>query len=101
MIPIEYFLVVSAALFSIGLMIIITRRNAIVVLMGIELLFNAANINLVAFSRHDSSRFQGQFFALFVIVVAAAEASVALAIVIRVFDYFKTVDLHKINDLKG
>ncbi len=101
MIPIEHFLIISAALFSIGVIIIITRKNAIVVLMVIELIFNAANINLVAFSRYDSLKIQGQFFALFVIIVAAAEASVALAIVLRVFDYFKTADLNKINELKG
>ncbi|HYG39164.1 MAG TPA: NADH-quinone oxidoreductase subunit NuoK [Cytophagales bacterium] len=99
MIPIEHFLYIGAALFALGIVIIITKKNAIMVLMGIELLLNAANINLVAFSRHDPS-IQGQFFALFVIVVAAAEASVALAIVLRVYDHFRTAELNKIKDLQ-
>jgi NADH-quinone oxidoreductase subunit K len=87
-------------LFCFGLIIIITKKNAIMVLMGIELILNAANINLVAFSQYDPNRIQGQFFALFVIVVAAAEASVALAIVLRVYDHFKTAEMNKIDDLR-
>lgn len=99
MIPIEHFLFVSAALFSLGIVVIITKKNAIMVLMGIELLLNAANINLVAFSRYDPT-IQGHFFVLFVIVIAAAEASVALAIVLRVYDHFKTAELNNIKDLQ-
>jgi NADH:ubiquinone oxidoreductase subunit K len=100
MIPIEHYLVISMLLFCFGLIIIITKKNAIMVLMGIELILNAANINLVAFSQYDPNRIQGQFFALFVIVVAAAEASVALAIVLRVYDHFKTAEMNKIDDLR-
>jgi NADH-quinone oxidoreductase subunit K len=87
------YLLTAAALFCIGMAAIITRRNAVVVLMGIELMLNAANLNLVAFSRYDPGRLQGQVFALFVIVVAAAEAAVALAILLRVFAHFNTVEL--------
>jgi NADH-quinone oxidoreductase subunit K len=100
MFPLEHFLVVGAALFCIGVVIIITKRNAIVVLMGIELILNAANINLVAFSRYDTNALQGQMFALFVIVVAAAEAAVALAIVLRIYQYYQTVHLDKLDELK-
>ncbi|MTI19849.1 NADH-quinone oxidoreductase subunit NuoK [Fulvivirga sp. RKSG066] len=96
----EYYYILSALLFSIGLMVCITKKNAIVVLMGIELMLNAANINFVAMSMTDT-KVAGQFFALFVIVVAAAEAAVALAIVIKLYNHFKTVDLDRINQLKG
>jgi NADH:ubiquinone oxidoreductase subunit K len=101
MIPTAHFLILAAILFCIGLVAVITKKNAIVVLMGIELMLNAANINLVAFSRYDAELLQGQLFSLFVIVVAAAEAAVALALVLRVYSYYKTVDLDKVNDLKG
>jgi NADH-quinone oxidoreductase subunit K len=84
-----------------GLAAIITRRNAIVALMGIELMLNGANLNLVAFSRFDPDHLQGQMFALFVIVVAAAEAAVALAILLKVFAYFRTVELDEVTRLKG
>ena len=101
MVPIEHFLYLSAFIFCIGLVIIVTKRNLIVVLMGVELLFNAANINLVAFSKHDPELLQGQMFSLFVIVIAAAEAAVALAIIIKVYGFFKTAEIDKINELKG
>ncbi|WP_304608526.1 NADH-quinone oxidoreductase subunit NuoK [Pontibacter anaerobius] len=95
-IPLEHILLLSAALFSIGVLAVISKRHAVVVLMGIELIFNAANLNLVAFSRHDPQLLQGQLFSLFVILVAAAEAAVALAIVLRVYQYFKTANLNQI-----
>ncbi len=100
MIPLEHFLFIGAALFCIGIVTIITKRNAIIVLMGVELILNAANINLVAFSQYDPGGLQGQLFSLFVIVVAAAEAAVALAIVLKVYQYFQTLHLDKINELK-
>ncbi|MCC5920708.1 MAG: NADH-quinone oxidoreductase subunit NuoK [Cyclobacteriaceae bacterium] len=99
--PIEYFLVLAAALFLVGLAIVITKKNAIVVLMGVELMLNAANINLVSFAYFDPILMQGHFLALFVMVVAAAEAAVGLAIIIKVYQYFKTSDLDKITELKG
>ena len=101
MIPLSHYLILAALLFCIGLAVVLTRRNAIAVLIGLELMLNAANINLVAFSRYDAFMLQGQVFALFVIVVAAAEAAVALALVVRVYGYFKVADLDKLNELKG
>ena len=101
MIPLEYYLYIAAFLFCIGVVLVLTRRNAIVVLMGIELIFNAANINLVAFSQYDPSRLQGQVFSLFVIVIAAAEATIALAIVLKVYQRFRTIRLDDLNELKG
>ncbi|GGG06608.1 NADH-quinone oxidoreductase subunit NuoK [Pontibacter amylolyticus] len=96
-IPLEHILLLSAALFTIGILAVITKRHAVVVLMGIELIFNAASLNLVAFSRHDPTLLQGQMFSLFVILVAAAEAAVALAIVLRVYQHFKTANLNQIT----
>lgn len=101
MIPLAHYLVLATLLFCIGLAVSITRRNAIAVLMGLELMLNAANLNLVAFSRYDGLQLEGQVFALFVIVVAAAEAAVALALVVRVYAYYKITDLDKLNRLKG
>lgn len=98
MIPVSYFLLVSAVLFCIGVAVVITKRNAIVVLMGIELILNAANLNLVVFNRQNPGNVAGQVFALFVIVVAAAEAAVALAIVLKVYQYFGTVNLDEVTD---
>ncbi|EAY28522.1 NADH-quinone oxidoreductase subunit NuoK [Microscilla marina] len=101
MIPLEYYLYVAAFLFCVGVVLVLTKRNAIVVLMGIELIFNAANINLVAFSQYDPTHLQGQVFSLFVIVIAAAEATIALAIVLKVYQRFKTIRLDDLNELKG
>lgn len=69
--------------------------------MGIELILNAANINLVAFSRYDSNLLQGQMFSLFVIVIAAAEAAVGMAIVFKVYNFYKTSNISQVNELKG
>jgi NADH-quinone oxidoreductase subunit K len=100
-IPLEHYLVVSAALFSLGLFGVLTRKNAVNVLMSIELILNSANINLVAFSRFSSSDVTGQIFAVFVIVVAACEAAVALAIVLSLYRVLKTVSLDRASVLKG
>ena len=99
MIPLLHYLIISSILFSIGVAIVVTKRNIIVVLAGIELILNAANINFVAFSTQDGM-LKGQLFALFVIVIAAAEATVALAIVVQVYKHFKTSNLDEINKLK-
>ncbi len=99
-ITLELFLLIGAVLFCLGLYIIITKKNVIMVLMGIELILNASNVNLLAFSKFDPFRIQGQMFSIFIIVIAAAEAAVALAIVLRVYELYKTVDLDKINQLK-
>lgn len=98
---IEYYIYLSAFLFCAGLFLVITKKNIIVVLMGIELMFNAANINLVAFSYFDPNLLQGQVFALFIIVIAAAESAVALAIVIQIYKFFDTIQLDQINSLKN
>jgi len=94
-------LLLGALLFSAGLFVVLTKKNAIMVLIGIELMLNAANLNLVAFSRFDPQALQGQIFSLFVITLAAAEAAIALAIVVKVYRYFNTTDLDQINELKG
>ena len=99
--PIEHLLFLGAALFCIGLLVVLTRKNAIAVLIGVELMLNASNINLVAFSHFDPDLLQGQIFALFVITVATAEAAVGLAIVVKVDQYFQTADLDQLNELKG
>jgi len=101
MIGLNPYLVISAALFSLGIMAVLTRRNAVNVLMGIELILNSANINLVAFSRFSSGNLDGQLYAVFVIVIAAAEAAVGLAIVLSMYRLLKSVDLEKADTLKG
>ncbi len=97
----EYYLYIAAALFCIGLMTIMLRRNVISVLMGIELMLNAANLNLVAFSQQDQQFHDGQMFAMFVIVIAAAEAAVALAIVLKMVRTFRTTNVDEVKSLKG
>ncbi|MEW6653427.1 MAG: NADH-quinone oxidoreductase subunit NuoK [Bacteroidota bacterium] len=95
-----HFLVVSAILFSLGIYGIVTRKNAVMVLMGIELILNAANINFVAFSRFGNFGLGGQMTALFVIVLAAAEAAIALAIVLNIYKQFTNVNVDEIDHLK-
>lgn len=99
-IGLHHFLVISTVLFSLGIFGIITRRNAVMVLMGIELILNAANINFIAFSRYGNFGFEGQIMALFVIVLAAAEAAIALAIVLNIYKTFSTVNVDEIDKLK-
>jgi NADH:ubiquinone oxidoreductase subunit K len=99
-IPLSYFLLLSAMLFSIGIAIVIVKRHTIMILMGIELMLNAVNINLVAFSRNDPSM-QGQSMTLFVLVVAAAEAVVVLAIVLLAYRQFKTVNMDDFAEMEG
>ena len=85
------YVAVSAALFALGVITIVARRNILYVLMGIEMILNAANINFVAFNRYQGDGLDGRMFAIFVIILAAAEAAVALAIVLNVFHLFNTV----------
>ena len=101
MIGLNEYLLVSAALFSLGVMAVLTRKNAVNVLMGIELILNSANLNLVAFSRFSSASLDGQIFAVFVIIIAAAEAAVALAIVLSMYRIVKSVNLDQADTLKG
>ncbi len=98
---INNFLLIGALLFSIGMAVVVTKRNAILVLMGIELMLNAVNLNLVAFAQNDPNRIQGQVFALFVIVIAAAEVTIALAIILKVYHYYQTIDLTQVDELKN
>ena len=94
------YLFISAALFSIGLFGVMTRRNGIAVLMGVELILNAANINFVAFSRFGGMNLDGHIFALIVIVLAAAEAAVALAIVINIDNNLHTINIDEASGMK-
>ena len=87
------YLYISAILFSLGTFAVMTRRNGIAVLMGVELILNAANINFVAFSRFGGMNIDGHIFSLFVIVLAAAEAAVALAIVINIYNNLHTINV--------
>lgn len=96
----SHFLFLSGILFALGLYGVITRRNAILVLMGIELILNAANINFIAFSRYGGMQIDGQMVAVFVIILAAAEAAIALAIVLNIYKQFRTVNVDEINKLK-
>lgn len=105
MIPIEYWLVFSSLLFCIGAYGVLTKRNAIVVLMCIEIMLNSANINLVMFSSyhnvlHGSEDASGQAFALFSIAIAAAEVAVGLAILLSVYRQYQTIEVDKINILR-
>lgn len=97
-----HFLVLAALLFSLGLIAVITKRNAVTVLMGVELIINAANINFIAFARYldkDASPMDGQVFGIFVIIIAAASAAVALAIVLNVYQRMRSVNLDEADSL--
>jgi NADH-quinone oxidoreductase subunit K len=101
MVGLEHYLLVSGALFSLGMLGLLTRRNAVNVLMSIELILNSANVNLVAFSRYGAGNMGGQVFAVFVIVVAAAEVAVALAIVLTLYRLRRTPNLDEADIIKG
>lgn len=95
------YLAVAAILFVCGLVCMATKRNSIGVLMGVELVLNGANVNLVAFSRFGTLGLEGQLMALFVIVLAAAEAAVALAIVLNFYNSHLTIDVDQADELKN
>jgi NADH-quinone oxidoreductase subunit K len=102
MIPLSWYLIVAAALFCIGLYGVLARRNAIAVLMSVELMLNAVNINLLAFWRYGTpTELTGQMFAIIVIAVAAAEAAVGLAIIIAMYRARQTVQVEELDALKG
>lgn len=101
MVPLSWYLIFAAALFSIGLFGVLTRRNAIVILLGVELMLNAVNINLVAFWRYgDVTSMAGQVFAVIVFAVAAAEVAVGLALVISVYRRRNTVIADELDMMK-
>lgn len=97
----QHFLVLSAILFCLGLFCVLTRRNAIGILMGIELILNSANLNYVAFARYNGSAYDGQIFAIFVIMLAAAEAAIGLAIVLGIYQGFETIEVEATDRLRG
>ena len=100
-IPLNWYLIVAAVLFCIGIYGVLARRNAVGILMGVELMLNAVNINLVAFWRYlNPTDVAGQAFALFVLVVAAAEAVVGLALIISVYRNRTDIDAENINILR-
>ena len=102
MIPLTWYLWLSAALFCIGVFGTLARRNAVAVLMGVELMLNAVNINLLAFWRYtDVLHLTGQLFAVFVITVAAAEAAVGLALIIAIYRQRSTINVDEIDSMKG
>ena len=99
-ISLTHFLVVSSILFCLGIYGVVTRKNAVMVLMGIELILNASNINFIAFARYGNFGLQGQIVALFVIVLAAAEAAIALAIVLNVYKTFVNINVDELDTLR-
>src|SRR5687768_1594003 len=106
-IGLQHYLMLGAILFVCGLLTILVKRNAIGILMGVELILNAANVNLVAFNRFsyggsgDTLKLDGQVFAIFIIVLAAAEAAVALAIFLNFYNNFNTIDVERAQTLRG
>ncbi|MCS6824663.1 MAG: NADH-quinone oxidoreductase subunit NuoK [Cytophagaceae bacterium] len=100
MIPLHHILILSVLLFTTGVYVVISRKNAIHLLIGIELIFLSASMNFIAFSYHDPSLLQGQVFSLFIIIVAAAESSLVLAMLLQVVRHFRSIDIDKVNDPK-
>ena len=99
---IEPYLMISSILLSLGIYAVITRKNALAILMGIDLILNSANINFITFNRFGNfNSLDGHVFSIFVIVLAAAEAAVALAIIINLFKNIGTVDVDKAQEMKG
>ncbi len=101
MVTLQSYLTVTAILFTFGLYNVITRKNAVGILMGVELILNAASINMVAFAHFNGNQVAGSLFSLFLIVLAASEAAVALAIVVSIYRQFHTIDADEVVTLKG
>lgn len=99
-IGLPHYIVLGAILFSLGLYTVLTRRNAISVLMGVELILNSANINYVAFAHFSSGKTEGQIYAIFVIMLAAAEAAIGLAIVLAIYQIHHTIDVGAAQSLR-
>jgi NADH-quinone oxidoreductase subunit K len=100
-IPLQYFLVISTLMFFIGIYGFLTRKNMITILMSIELILNSVNINFVAFNKYlYPGRLQGLFFTLIVIAVAAAETAVAIAIIIKIYRNFRSIEVDNVNEMK-
>ena len=103
MTPLHYYLLLSALLFSIGLAGALTRRNAILVLVGVELMLNAANLNFIAFWRFgpNPEALQGVMVVIFSIAIAAAESAVGLALIIAIYRHYRTANLDEVDSMKG
>ena len=106
MVPINYYIILSAILFTIGVMGVLVRRNALIIFMSIELMLNAANLAIVAFARAQEITlgkllFEGQIFVFFVIAVAAAEVAVGLALIVEIFKSKRSIDVDQMNSMKG
>jgi NADH:ubiquinone oxidoreductase subunit K len=100
-IPLHYFLIVSALMFFTGVAGFIIRRNLITILMSVELMLNAVNINFVAFNRFlYPDQMQGHFFSLFVVAIAAAEAAVAIALIINIYRKFNSIEVDHVDEMK-
>lgn len=95
------YLFISALLLVLGIITVLYRKNAIGILLGIELILNAASVNFVAFSKYRTGAIDGQIFALFVIIIAAAEAAVALAIILRLYRLRETIDADEVSFLRN
>jgi NADH-quinone oxidoreductase subunit K len=100
MVPINYYIILSAILFTIGALGVLIRRNALIIFMSVELMLNAANLAMVAFSSLIQS-FSGQIFVFFVIAVAAAEVAVGLALIVEIFKSKHSIDVDQMSSLKG
>jgi NADH-quinone oxidoreductase subunit K len=100
MVPVDYFVILSAVLFTIGALGVLTRRNAIVIFMSVELMLNSANLLFVAFARAFGD-LGGQIFVFFVMTVAAAEVAVGLALIVAVFRSKQTINIDEASKLKG
>lgn len=100
-IGLHHYLFTSLLVFLCGVFTVLTRRNAIGVLMGVELILNSANINYIAFSRFGGGGYDGQVFSVFVIMLAAAEAAIGLAIVLGIYRQFETIDVEATDTLRG
>ena len=100
MVPINYYIILSAILFTLGVVGVLVRRNALIIFMSIELMLNAANLAMVAFSSAIQS-FSGQIFVFFVIAVAAAEVAVGLALIVEIFKTKRSIDVDQMRSLKG
>lgn len=100
MVPVNYYIILSAVLFTIGALGVLIRRNALIIFMSVELMLNSANLAIVAFSSAIKS-FEGQIFVFFVIAVAAAEVAVGLALIVEIFKSKHSIDVDQMNGLKG
>jgi NADH-quinone oxidoreductase subunit K len=97
----QHYLIVALGLFCLGFYCVLTRRNAIGVLMGVELILNAASLNYIAFSRFGSGNYDGQVYSIFIIMLAAAEAAIGMAIVLGIYRRFHSIDVASMTELHG